>query len=88
MKDKQDIGKQLPRSDGDNFKATYENYEVACPICKKWNVFNRITDIGSIGISSGKVVKCLHCRKDIFKNHFIKQRTMTSDLPVGLNLIS
>lgn len=64
MKDKQNIGKQLPRSDGDNFKATYENYEVACPICKKWNVFNRITDIGSIGISSGKVVKCHHCRED------------------------
>lgn len=41
----------LPKSDGDNYKTTYENYEVACPICKKWNVFNRITDIESIDVA-------------------------------------
>ncbi len=62
MKDKQDIGKKLPQSDGDNFKATYENYEVACPICKKWNVFNRITDIKSIGVACGKKIQCLNCK--------------------------
>lgn len=64
MKDKQNISKKLPRSDGDNYKATYENYEVGCPICKKWNVFNRITDIKSIGAACGKKVTCLHCKKD------------------------
>lgn len=64
MKNKQDINKKLPRSDVDNFKATYENYEVACPICKKWNVFNRITDIKSTGAAMGKTVACLHCKND------------------------
>jgi len=63
MKDKQDIDKKLPRSDGDNFKATYENYEVGCRICKKWNIFNRITDIKSIGAASGKEVQCFYCHK-------------------------
>lgn len=63
MKDKQDISENLPQFDGDNFKATYENYEVACQICKKWNVFNRITDIKSIGAACGKEVQCFHCHK-------------------------
>lgn len=54
----------LPRADGDDYRTTYENYEVACPICGKWNIFNRITDIGSIGAACGKAVKCLHCKRD------------------------
>jgi hypothetical protein len=59
---------RLLRSDGDNFKATYENYEVACPICKKWNVFNRITDIKSIGAACGKQVQCQYCKRDFIIN--------------------
>ena len=55
---------KLPQADGDYFKATYENYEVACPICGERNVLNRITDIKSIGAASGKPVKCLHCKRD------------------------
>lgn len=55
---------KLPRADGDDYRATYENYEVACPICGKWNIFNRITDIGSIGAACGKPVRCLHCEGD------------------------
>lgn len=54
----------LPRADGDDYRTTYENYEVACPICGKRNIFNRITDIGSIGAACGKAVKCLHCKRD------------------------
>ena len=54
---------KLPQSDGDNFKATYENYGIECSICKKWNVFNRITDIKSIGAACGKEVQCFHCHK-------------------------
>jgi len=55
---------KLPRADGDDFKATYENYEVACPICGERNVLNRITDIKSIGAACGKPVQCLHCGGD------------------------
>lgn len=54
----------IPRADSNNYKATYESYEVACPICGKWNIFNRMSDIGSINVASGKTVKCLHCNKD------------------------
>lgn len=53
---------KLPRSDGDNFKATYENYGVACRNCGKWNEFSRVTDIKSIGTACGKKVQCLHCK--------------------------
>ncbi len=55
---------ELPISDGDNFKATYENYEMACPNCKEWNIFNRITDIRSIGAACGKKVRCLFCGEE------------------------
>ncbi len=53
----------IPNSGNSDFISTYENYTVDCPICKQRNLYNRISDIKSIGMAMGKNVICNYCHK-------------------------
>ena len=37
---------------------TYENFWAQCPTCKRWNTFNRASDIGSFQLVTNMAVKC------------------------------
>ncbi len=43
-------------------EATYENVFVECPYCKKENIYNRVSDLGTIMPISMDVF-CEHCKK-------------------------
>lgn len=42
------------------FRPTYENFEVECPECKYWNIYNRATDLQSFDLIAGREVTCLN----------------------------
>jgi hypothetical protein len=45
-------------------RPTYENFEAECPYCKRENVFNRASDLGTLEIIQGREIRCLYndCR--------------------------
>jgi hypothetical protein len=45
---------------------SYENYEVSCPHCKHWNIYNRVSDIKSIKLITDHIVVCQNdkCKKE------------------------
>lgn len=50
---------------------TYENFEARCPICNYWNIYNRVTDLESTSLITGRAVKCQNkkCKKEFWINH-------------------
>lgn len=46
-----------------NKKTTYENFEAECPHCKKWNIFNRASDLKTFKPIAGLDVLCCFCNK-------------------------
>jgi hypothetical protein len=44
-------------------KCDYENFAAVCPICKQWNIYNRITDLKTIDPICFKTVQCFHCEQ-------------------------
>jgi hypothetical protein len=45
---------------------TYENFEVRCPICKHWNIFNRASELKTFNLICEQIVVCQNkqCQKE------------------------
>jgi hypothetical protein len=43
-----------------NMNPTYENFEADCPYCKRRNIFNRASDLGTFALIPGRNINCLY----------------------------
>lgn len=48
-----------------NQEANYENFKGECPYCAKYLIYNRVSDLKTIGLISGQNEECYHCNKEI-----------------------
>jgi hypothetical protein len=56
------------RTLGIDLEPTYENFYATCPYCRDRNIFNRVSDLKTEGLISGKPVQCLKCDNEFWIN--------------------